>query len=504
MAKILGLSGSLRNARFGAGNEKLVAELSTLVTEQDLVEFLAQQTKIRVEDFLEAGRKDGKPFDEVFQALGKLRGERGLSNSEASMAAALWGAIQEGAEIDHIALGAHFPPNGKIRNAAELKQHILDAQVLIISGPVYFGDRGSLVQSLFDFIASEPELKASMKGKLYAGLAVGAKRNGGQETTLIYQMLDMLQMGALTVGNGHETTAQYGGTAVGGDVGTLAKDAYGIETCIGTGRRAARVAEMMALGGDGQALKGKLRLHVWLLQDAHDRRGLQYFKAWARELQKRNPQVEATLFDVTAGEVIRCLACDVCPTHLGPREEYRCIITSADDFFVRHHRDLLNADALLVAAYSPEDRAELRSVYQQFIERTRYLRRDNYVFDDLLAAPFVVSELEARQHLHVRIATSMIRHQTVMHRPLIGYVQDKQHINTAQVNRTADEFVVLAQKLFVGRHRREQKSAPIYNPIGYEISLAKAREDANSGLTAQVVHEVSTRRTDSGRRRISG
>src|SRR4051812_6332476 len=97
MTTVLGLSGSLRNARFGAGNARLVDELTHLGTGNDLAEFLAQQTKIRAEDFLEAGRKDGKPFDEMFKALGKLRGERGLSNSEASMAAALWGAAKEGA-----------------------------------------------------------------------------------------------------------------------------------------------------------------------------------------------------------------------------------------------------------------------------------------------------------------------------------------------------------------------------------------------------------------------
>ena len=46
----------------------------------------------------------------------------------------------------------------------------------------------------------------SLKKIFYAGLAVGAKRNGGQETTLIFQMTDFLNMGAKVVGNGHDTT----------------------------------------------------------------------------------------------------------------------------------------------------------------------------------------------------------------------------------------------------------------------------------------------------------
>ena len=202
MTTVVGFSASLRNARFGLGTAKLVSELKGLGSEQELTDFLQRQTKIRSEDFLEAGRRDGKSFDELFRALGKLRGDRGLSNSEASLAAALWGALQEGAEIDHVPLAAHFPPSGKVRDAEGLKRRIIAADAIISSGPVYFGDRGSLAQSLFDFINADPDLRESVRGKIYAGIAVGAKRNGGQETTLIYQMLDMLQLGALAVGNG--------------------------------------------------------------------------------------------------------------------------------------------------------------------------------------------------------------------------------------------------------------------------------------------------------------
>ena len=96
-------------------------------------------------------------------------------------------------------------------------------------------------RALLDFIASDPQLTKSADGKLYGGIAVGAKRNGGQETTLIYQMLDMVELGFLAVGNDHETTAQYGGTGHAGDVGTMHKDNYGLDTSLGVGRRMARV-----------------------------------------------------------------------------------------------------------------------------------------------------------------------------------------------------------------------------------------------------------------------
>ncbi len=497
---ILGLSGSLRNARFHRGSRSLAQELRNIATETDLTAYLAKQTRIRADDFLEAGLSSGAPFDEVYRALHKKRFERGLSNSEAATAAALWAAHLAGAEISHIGLAEHFPPNGPVREPERLAVALRAADGIIVSSPVYFGDRGSLVQSLFEFIASDPALKRDMAGKIYGGLAVGAKRNGGQETTLIYQMLDMLNMGLLAVGNGHETTAQYGGTAQAGDIGTFASDRYGLETCIGTGRRVARTARMKSLSKNGATLTDKLSIHLWLVQDSEDGQGHRYFKNWANEITDRNPSVNVRIFDATRDEVVRCLACEVCPTHLGDAREYRCIVTSADDFFVKHHRELLDADAVLIGAYSPENRAKIRSVYQQFMERTRYLRRDNYVFEDLLVAPFVVSHIEARQNLHIRMAGSMIRHHTVLNRPIIAFESDGQLLNTEAVTRDSDLFLQRSRELLVGRYLQSRTETE-YRPVGYHISAAKAREEQASGrLTTTINRRLADHRAIADRR----
>jgi multimeric flavodoxin WrbA len=325
-----------------------------------------------------------------------------------------------------------------------------------------------------------------MAGKIYGGLAVGAKRNGGQETTLIYQMLDMLNMGFLAVGNGHETTAQYGGTAKAGDIGTFASDQYGLETCIGTGRRVARTALMKSLNRNSAALTDKLSIHLWLVQDSKDGRGYRYFQNWAKDIHDRDPSINVRIFDAVNDQVVRCLACEVCPTHLGDAREYRCIVTSADDFFVKHHGELLDADAILVGAYCPENRSTIKSVYQQFIERTRYLRRDNYVFEDLLVAPFVVSHIEARQSLHIRMAGSMIRHHTVMHRPIIAFESEGQLLNSAAVTRDSDLFLARSRELLVGRYLQGREETE-YRPVGYQISAAKALEEQASGKMASTI-----------------
>lgn len=487
MTRILGIGGSLRNARHGKGSKLLIDSLRSAKTRQELKALLETETRLIVEDFLAAGRADGKPFDQIYKSLRSMSGTRGLSNSEAVLAASLWGALQEGAELDHMSLATHFPPTGEIRDPQGIRKKLLAADGVIISTPVYFGDRGSLVQSLLDFIASDATLKEKLAGKVYGGLAVGAKRNGGQETTLIYQMLDMVNLGFMCVGNASDTTAQYGGTAVAGDVGSAQKDDYGLETAIGTGERVAKVAKLGKAATHGATLQDRLVLDLWLLQRDSGSKGLRFFGEWAKQFMQAHPDVLVRLWDIAGEQVVRCIACDICPIEVGAKEDYRCIITKKEDFFVRHHSDLVKADAILVCAYSPEDRSSVVSLYQQFIERTRYLRRDNYAFNDLLVAPFVVSELEARQNLHLRMLTSMVRHHTILAHPLLGMIVNGELLNKERVSAFADRFVSLAKQYLLGRLLHEGRTDVLYNPVGYSISAEKAQYDSESGNTRVAV-----------------
>lgn len=478
--KVLGISGSLRNARFGAGSEGLCQELKVLDTDEKIREYLKQQTKIRVEDFVAAGRDRNLKFDEIYDSLKSLRGDTGLSNSEAALAAGLWGALQEGADIGHLSLSTHFPPSGKIKKPNDLKNKILEADAILLSGPVYFGDRGSQVQAFIEFITANDDVHEHLRGKVYGGIAVGAKRNGGQETTLIYQLIDMVNLNMLGVGNSSETTSQYGGTAVGGDVGTLWKDDYGITTCIGTGQRVARVANYLSLA-DGHKMKSKLRLDIWLLQDDASHKGRELYKSWADRIAESDSHVEIRIRDFTEETVTRCIACDICPTDVGSREEYRCIITTKNDLFSNQHSEIIDVDAVLLAAYSPKDRHEISSVYQSFIERTRYWRRDNYILGDRLWAPFVISEVSANQNLHIRMLTSAARHHTVVHHPLIGVEFDDKVINFDDLVEQGKSFVENAKKVIVGRYLEGGREDIVYNPVGYSLSKEKNDQDKASG-----------------------
>jgi hypothetical protein len=78
-------------------------------------------------------------------------------------------------------------------------------------------------------------------------------------------MIDMLGLGMLAVGNDSDTTAQYGGTGHAGDVGTMHKDKYGIDTSMGVGRRMAKV---LASLNTGERLADAPRVLFLVLQDA--------------------------------------------------------------------------------------------------------------------------------------------------------------------------------------------------------------------------------------------
>jgi len=480
--KVLGVSCSLRNARYGQGSRKLVSEVEAISDEKTLATYLETETKIRLNDFIEAGRGDGLQFDEIYRRLRKSRSDRGLSNSEAALVASLWGARQAGAEIDHIGLGVYFPMTGEVDSLDELRQHVLAADAILVSGPVYFGDRGSVAQEFFEFLHDDEECSRHIDNRIYGGVAVGAKRNGGQETTLIYQLIDATNMNMLAVGNDTETTSQYGGTAVAGDVGTMHSDNYGIKTSIGTGRRVARVGRMLALGRQHRT-RDKVKINIWLLQDGFDHRGRDLMLRFARELTKAESGVEVRVLDFTQAKIFRCIACDVCPVRMGGPTEYRCIIEAESDLFRARHAELIEADAILIGAYSPIDRRRVRSVYQRFTERTRYWRRDEYLIGDRLIAPFVISEIGANQNLHIRMMTSFLRHHTVLHRPLIGMEWKGEVLNWQLMLEQGKSFAANAIDLTAGRlvMAEQEVGTHSYNPVGYVISQEKRAEDIRAG-----------------------
>jgi len=469
---LLGIGASLRNGRWGIGSQSLITAIENSSSKEKLYQFLAEQSDLHIENFLDAGRQENKSFDEIYRNLKKNKGDKGLSNSEVALAAALWAAYQEGVAIDHLSLAEHFLSTGKIVKADEFKEKLLKADGLIISGPVYFGDRGSLAHSFIDFIRQDKTLQQQLEGKIYGGLAVGAKRNGGQETTLIYQMWDMLQLNFLTVGNDSETTSQYGGTGHAGDVGSMHKDDYGLETSMGTGRRMSELIKRLAIKKE---LKDKPRILFLILQDQKSealsklQKLLSYFEA----------DMEATVLDVASRTVYRCIACDICPTTIDVDSIYRCIIKANDDDMEAMHHTLLHHDAIVPVTLSRKESVDRLSNYQNFLERSRYLRRGDYVFSNQLVTSLTYEELDVHENYAMRIMTSMLRHHTVMFKPLIAYLQGDEWVNQSTIEEGFGLFLQQTKRMATARLSAIEGEGSItrYNPMGYLLSKEKDNED---------------------------
>lgn len=471
-ARLLGIAASLRNARWGIGNQKLIDALKEISTEKELFNFLTEESELHLENFLDAGRREGKGFHEIYKNLKRNKGNKGLSNSEVALAAALWAAHKRDVEIDHLSLSEYFPASGRKQKIDELKEKLILSDGILIAGPVYFGDRSSLAQELINMIREDINLCHKLKGKIYGGIAVGAKRNGGQETTLIYQLLDVVSLGLLGVGNDSDTTAQYGGTGHAGDIGTMSKDNYGLQTSMGTGRR---VANLIRKFNCQYELKGPVKILFLVLQDSKD-------------LAKRKikdiisicgDKIDPKIIDISSKKIKRCIACDICPTYIDLDEVYRCIIKSNDDEFESLHKDLLNYDAIMPVVVSTNDLNSIESNYQIFIERTRYLRRGDYVFSDILTTPLTFEELGIRdRYSSIRLITSLIRHHTIIASPITGYIHQGKLLNSSQVVSDFKDFVDSAKQMTLVRlAKAEIKDSVKYNPVGYVLSSNKDVED---------------------------
>jgi multimeric flavodoxin WrbA len=289
------------------------------------------------------------------------------------------------------------------------------------------------------------------------------------------------------VGNDSDTTSQYGGTGHGGDIGTLYKDSYGLETAMGTGRR---IGDLVRRLSYERELSDSVNVLFLILQDRHHEaqtRIKNLLNAYKRSTPSTiNAGVNATVVDITEKRIQRCLACDFCPTHIDVDEVYRCIIKSSQDSMQELHQDLLHHDVIIPVVFSANDTSQIVNNYQTFIERTRYLRRGDYVFSNQLVAPLTFEEIGVRENYSMRMMTSMLRHHTVMSRPMIGHVYNGEVLNQGQIEHEFRTLIAQAKRLTAARlAEAAELEISKYNPIGYILSTAQDEE--NERLNARML-----------------
>lgn len=346
-----------------------------------------------------------------------------FANTDVALAFALFAAYKSGAEVDIVSLRGLFKTvDGNSDTFDHLKlddakvglllKKMKNADGVILSTPTYFGDRSSVANKFFQLVDS----KDLLKDKVFGAIAVGAKRNGGQETTCIYCIVDALAQTAIAVGNG-PITSQYGGTVVAGDKMTALEDDWGLERCKELGSKIAYTCSLVSVGRQDPPLDKSLNICVLMTMDTPDKQYRLFVDDYFEPLRSQH---KVDVVDLIDYPIKRCLACDTCPK-LGKSEgspAYRCIIQDEDDCVVVNHKKLLDADVIVLVGVNSEKDIVYR--YQAFVERTRCIRRDNYQLSNTPMASLLVSDLRAHKNtLHnSKVITSYIRHNTIILAPM--------------------------------------------------------------------------------------
>ena len=108
----------------------------------------------------------------------------------------------------------------------QLTKKVKDAEGIIMSSPVYFGDMTGLAKTFIDRLRPLRNIHA-FKYKVCGAISTGGFRNGGQESTIASIHDFLLIQGAIIVGD-DRPTAHYGGTGA----GDTSNDDVGITTSI--------------------------------------------------------------------------------------------------------------------------------------------------------------------------------------------------------------------------------------------------------------------------------
>jgi multimeric flavodoxin WrbA len=421
---VLGIAGSIRN-RAGI---KAVEGVDKEVSGDQLTEMITglEHLNIYHDDFL----------GEIKPAVKELSqsGQRVLTNSDSLVLTALYGAhgradVEFHKLTDYVGMDTSYADSVLDESQMDgIAEAVERADGIILGSPVYFGDRSSLMHSFLNFAGERGLLEETVVGMV----SCGSKRNGGQETTNVYALFESLDHGAYIVGNGPKT-CQYGGTGWGGDIGDVAEDDFGLETSLGTGLRVAQAAQILRTGRQQslETMSGSgsdpFKVGVVISREQDDV-VTDTVSALAETVDSEAVKIEATDFSKTF--IQACIGCDVCPTPgkvediTGDGEDYKCIIdgnTDAErweDDDLQHLHDWLVSQDALVIAVRDDNEDDIRDVYQALLERTRYLRRDDWRLHNTPLVPLVVSSPDKNSTYPMKIMTSWMRHNTIVAPPI--------------------------------------------------------------------------------------
>ncbi len=391
---------------------------------------------------------------QLYEYIERLGREKKISNSEGCAIAATFGALETDVDISYFRLNNHFSKNSKTRNLDKIYEVFRKADGVIFALPVYFADRSSLFH---EFIRDLEKREIDLSEKVFGFLSVGAKRNGGQETTNLFAMHNMAELGGLVVGNG-PPTSQLGGTAVGGNIGSMESDYFGIMTSQGTGLKVAETTKVLKKGKKNLAKNAKI---TFLILQEKDSMIQSYINSLIDDLNSEN--IDFNVINLNDYNIDRCCACDICPSG-DEKANYKCI-RNKDDMKLIHDR-IVDNDGIILSGLCSKDTTNLESVYQKFIERTRYLRRDNFRLTNVLSASLSLNEVGTNDLFNIRSMASFIRHNTIFHKGIHNYYKEGDVIDGGAVP-ILKSFVNYCRRIKSGRENVRTKP-PRYSLVGYK------------------------------------
>lgn len=125
-------------------------------------------------------------------------------------------------------------------------ERLLSADGLILGSPVYFGTMTAVMKRFFDRTRVLRHNDFQLADKPVGFISVAARRNGGQETTIMDMIRVMLRHNCIITGNGTRT-GQYGGTGWAAGKNTICNDRFGRETAEGVGERVAYLTQAIRI-----------------------------------------------------------------------------------------------------------------------------------------------------------------------------------------------------------------------------------------------------------------
>lgn len=379
-------------------------------------------------------------LDSYSAYISELGREKRVSNSEVAAFLAAFGAKREGCDVELFRLNEMIDERGTANDRCSdlISRLIGEAEGLIIATPLHFGNPSSYLMRFLQLLSTSQQFPLS--GKVVGHVTVGARRNGGQEAGNIFGLFECAQLGAVIVGDG-PPFSQSGGVMESRHAEDALKDLDGVQSCLRIGSRIVRALNVLK-GGE---LRDTAKVRLAIITDSLE--AARFASENILPIVESNGKATGTVVNLEDYAIERCIGCSTCPIETA--SPYRCIV---EDRMVELEPIVANADGIIVCL---EARSSLWSSYawQTFIERSRYLRRDNYRF-----ANKPITSIQYCRNLdvtpfHIRIIPPCFKHDMLFIGPTANVYEElvTRPATVQQLTTLVTKFVDVSSSAAVGR-----------------------------------------------------